>query len=111
MKLSLTDELIFGTLDGANVVIRERVGAEYYCLFGKITEEIAELRPNYRPWEFLEHQPLLREAFELLYNGFFSEGDSDLFRPLTDNLRGHDPSALLADFADNGRAQDEVALA
>jgi starch phosphorylase len=59
----------------------------------------------------MEHQPLLREAFELLDNGFFSEGDSALFRPLTDNLRGHDPYCLLADFADYGRAQDEVALA
>ena len=111
MKFSLNGALTIGTLDGANVEIRERVGAENFFLFGKTTEEIAELRQHYRPWEELEHQPLLREAFELLDNGFFSEGDSDLFRPLTDNLRGHDPYALLADFADYGRAQDEVALA
>jgi starch phosphorylase len=111
MKFSLNSALTIGTLDGANVEIRERVGADNFFLFGRTTEEIAELRSNYRPWEFLEQQPLLREAFELLDSGFFSEGDGDLFRPLTDNLRGRDPYFLLADFADYGRAQDDVALA
>ena len=111
MKFSLNGALTIGTLDGANVEIRERVGAENFFLFGKTTEEIAELRSPYRPWEVLEQQPLLREAFELIDSGFFSEGDNGLFRPLTDNLRGHDPYVLLADFADYGRAQDEVAQA
>jgi starch phosphorylase len=111
MKFSLNGALTIGTLDGANVEIRERVGADNFFLFGRTTEEIAELRSPYRPWEFLEHQPLLREAFELLDSGFFSEGDGDLFRPLTDNLRGRDPYFLLADFADYSRAQDDVALA
>jgi starch phosphorylase len=111
MKFSLNGALTIGTLDGANVEIRERVGADNFFLFGHTTEEIAALRPHYRPWEVLEQQPLLREAFELIESGFFSEGQGDLFRPLIDNLRGRDPYLLLADFADYVRCQDAVALA
>jgi glycogen phosphorylase len=111
MKFSLNGALTIGTLDGANVEIRERVGSDNFFLFGHTTEQVAELRPHYRPWEVLEQQPLLREAFGLIDSGFFSEGQGDLFRPLTDNLRGHDPYLLLADFADYGRAQDAVAQA
>jgi starch phosphorylase len=111
MKFSLNGALTIGTLDGANVEIRERVGADNFFLFGHTTEEIAALRPHYHPWEVLEHHPLLREAFELIESGFFSEGQGDLFRPLIDNLRGRDPYLLLADFADYSRCQDAVALA
>jgi len=109
MKFSLNGALTIGTLDGANVEIRERVGSDNFFLFGHTTEQIGELRPHYRPWEVLAQQPLLREAFDLIESGFFSEGQGDLFRPLTDNLRGRDPYFLLADFADYGNCQDAVA--
>jgi glycogen phosphorylase len=109
MKFSLNGALTIGTLDGANVEIRERVGSDNFFLFGHTTEQIGELRPHYRPWEVLEQQPLLREAFDLIESGFFSEGEGDLFRPLTNNLRGQDPYFLLADFADYGNCQDAVA--
>jgi len=111
MKFTLNGALTIGTLDGANVEIRERVGAETFFLFGRTSEEIAALRQHYRPWERLAELPLLAEALELLEQGFFCEGDADLFKPLVQNLVGRDPYFLLADFAAYLAAQEQVALA
>ncbi|MEB3322219.1 MAG: glycogen/starch/alpha-glucan phosphorylase, partial [Synechococcaceae cyanobacterium] len=109
MKFAMNGALTIGTLDGANVEIRERVGAENFFLFGKTTEQIAALHSEgYRPWERIEADPLLREAITLIGNGHFSNGDHDLYRPLLENLTGNDPFYVLADFADYLRAQDAV---
>ena len=112
MKFAMNGALTIGTLDGANVEIRERVGEDNFFLFGRTTEEIADLRTNgYRPWERIASIPELPEALRLIEQGHFSNGDGDLFRPLLQNLTGQDPFFVLADFADYMRAQDAVSQA
>jgi starch phosphorylase len=99
MKFAMNGALTIGTLDGANVEIREAVGAENFFLFGLTVEEIHRLRAEgYRPRELYENDPVLREVIDSLADGTFSRGDASLFRPLVDSLLGQDPWLLLADF-------------
>jgi starch phosphorylase len=112
MKFAINGSLTVGTLDGANVEIREQVGAENFFLFGHTTEEIAALHAEgYRPWELVTTIEELPEVLRLVEQGHFSHGDGDLFRPLLQNLTGRDPFYVLADFSDYLRAQREVNLA
>jgi glycogen phosphorylase len=75
------------------------VGDENFFLFGLTTEEVHDLqRTGYRPRAIYEKNERLREVIDLIANGFFSQEDTALFRPLTDNLLDHDPYMLLADF-------------
>ena len=112
MKFAMNGALTIGTLDGANVEIRELVGAENFFLFGKTVEEITELKQSgYNPGKFINDMPELQEALRLIEMGHFSNGDSELFRPLLDNLTGNDPFFVMADFADYLRAQEAVSLA
>jgi starch phosphorylase len=108
MKFAMNGALTIGTLDGANVEIREQVGEENFFLFGKTTKEIEALRHDYRPWELIHSHPDLVEVLKLIEQGHFSNGDGELFKPLLQNLTGHDPFFVLADFADYLRAQDAV---
>ena len=109
MKFAMNGALTIGTLDGANVEIREQVGEENFFLFGKTTAEIAELRSGgYRPWELIGSMPELAEVLRLVEQGHFSNGDVELFRPLLGNLTGRDPYFVLADFDDYLRAQQSV---
>jgi starch phosphorylase len=109
MKFAMNGALTIGTLDGANVEIREQVGAENFFLFGKTAEEISQLHQSgYRPWELIGSMPELAEILRLVEQGYFSNGDGDLFRPLLQNLTGRDPFFVLADFNDYLRAQAEV---
>ncbi|MEB3242107.1 MAG: glycogen/starch/alpha-glucan phosphorylase [Cyanobacteriota bacterium] len=109
MKFAMNGALTIGTLDGANVEIREQVGADNFFLFGHTASEIASLaKAGYCPWELIPSQPELSEALRLIEQGHFSNGDQDLFRPLLENLTGRDPFFVLADFADYLRAQREV---
>ncbi len=86
--------------------IRERVGAENFFLFGKTTEQLEELHERgYRPWELVNDIPELPEVLRLVEQGHFSNGDTDLFRPLLQNLTGRDTFYVLADFSDYLRAQ------
>ena len=112
MKFAMNGALTIGTLDGANVEIRELVGAENFFLFGKTVEEIKALKEQgYRPGEFIAAIPELQEALRLIEMGHFSNGDGELFRPLMDNLTGNDPFFVMADFGDYVRAQEAVSLA
>jgi starch phosphorylase len=99
MKFAMNGALTIGTLDGANVEIREAVGAENFFLFGLTVEGIRGLRAGgYRPREWYERDPLLREVVDALADGTFSGGDTSLFRPVVDSLLGDDPWMLVADF-------------
>ncbi len=99
MKFAMNGALTVGTLDGANIEIRDAVGAENFFLFGKTVEEVDALwREGYRPMDLYESNPRLRAALDLIGSGRFSGGDPWLFRPLIDNLLHHDPYLLLADF-------------
>jgi starch phosphorylase len=109
MKFSMNGALTIGTLDGANVEIREEVGAENFFLFGLTARQVMRIRANgYRPWEFYRDNLELRAAIDLIDSGVFSHGDSELFRPLTDSLRQHDPFMLLADYQSYTDCQAEV---
>jgi glycogen phosphorylase len=109
MKMALNGALTIGTLDGANVEIRERVGSEHFFLFGHDAEQVAQLQSQgYHPYPWLERNPELRAAIELIGSGHFSEGDRQLFHPLLANLCNHDPFQVVADAADYSRAQNVV---
>jgi glycogen phosphorylase len=97
MKFSMNGALTIGTMDGANVEIREEVGAENFFLFGLTAEEVGALkRQGYRPQDYLTGE--LKEVIELIRGGFFSRGDTELFRSFVDGLIWHDPYLLFADF-------------
>ena len=99
MKFQMNGALTIGTLDGANIEIREEVGAENFFLFGLTTPEVAGLwAGGYRPETFYETDAELAEVIDLVRSGFFSRGDVEVFRPLVENLLRHDPYLVLADF-------------
>ncbi len=109
MKFSMNGALTIGTLDGANVEIRDEVGAENFFLFGLSAEEVAAMqRTGYRPSTFYQSDSLLREVIDLVHNGYFSRGDPDLFRPLIDSLLYVDPYLVLADFTSYVECQNRV---
>jgi starch phosphorylase len=110
MKFTLNGALTIGTLDGANVEIREEVGSGNFFLFGLSTEETVKLQQEgYRPYSYVEGNPQLAEAIQLIASGHFSDGDTEVFRPLVDNLCQSDPFLVLADYADYIACQDRVA--
>jgi len=101
MKFTMNGALTIGTLDGANVEIREAVGAENFFLFGLDVEQVAATwAAGYRPREIYQGNERLREVVDLINSGLFSHGDGGLFRPLTDHLLDHDPFLVCADFQD-----------
>ncbi len=109
MKFSMNGALTIGTLDGANIEIREEVGEENFFLFGLTAQQVAELRAHcYRPRDYYESDERLRRAIDLISTGYFSHGDCDLFRPIVDNLLYDDPYMLLADYAAYIDCQDRV---
>ena len=108
MKFTLNGALTIGTLDGANVEIREEVGAENFFLFGLATDEVKKRREQgYSARKHYETEPLLREVLDLIGSKAFGKGE-DLFRPLLDTLLGHDTYMLCADFASYVACQDSV---
>lgn len=99
MKFALNGALTVGTLDGANVEIRERVGAENFFLFGKTTEEVLALKQQgYVPSDHYHGNAELRAVIDAIATGRFSSGDRDVFRPIVDSLLHHDEYLLMADF-------------
>jgi starch phosphorylase len=109
MKFALNGALTIGTLDGANVEIREAVGGENFFLFGLTAEQVeASRRAGYQPRYHYDRHPDLREALDQIASGFFSHGDRGLFAPLVESLLSHDPWLVLADFTAYVEAQREV---
>ncbi len=112
MKFAMNGALTIGTLDGANVEIRERVGSDNFFLFGKTETEIMELHKyGYNPDQFIKQSAELQEVLRLIEVGHFSNGDTELFRPLLNSLTGEDPFFVMADFDEYLKAQDEVTKA
>ena len=112
MKFSMNGALTIGTLDGANVEIRDEVGAENFFLFGLTADDVARKRSEgYRPQEAIAADDGLREAIEMIEGGRFSRGDRDLFRPLTESLRRRDEYMLCADFPSYVDCQERVGRA
>jgi starch phosphorylase len=112
MKFSMNGALTIGTLDGANIEIREEAGAENFFLFGLNAPEVYALRTQgYRPMDYYNADQGLRDVIDLVRSGFFSRGDTELFRPLIDGLLYHDPYLLLADFRSYVDCQAKVSEA
>jgi starch phosphorylase len=109
MKFSMNGALTIGTLDGANVEIREEVGAENFFLFGLTAEEVHEMKlRGYRPRDYYESNPGLREVIDQIGSGFFSKGDRELFSPIIDSLLERDEYMLLADYQSYLDCQERV---
>jgi starch phosphorylase len=109
MKFMMNGALTIGTLDGANVEIRQEVGEDNFFLFGLTAAEVERAtREGYRPRTHVDGNSELRAALDLIGSGHFSRGDTEIFRPLLDNLLDSDPFLVLADFADYAAAQARV---
>jgi starch phosphorylase len=108
MKASLNGALTIGTLDGANVEIREEVGPDNIFIFGHTSEQIASMRGSYSPRSWIDGNPELARAIEVIASGAL-DGGSGLFRPIADGLRGDDRYFLCADFADYAACQSRAA--
>ncbi|HPA72844.1 MAG TPA: glycogen/starch/alpha-glucan phosphorylase, partial [Spirochaetota bacterium] len=113
MKFALNGALTIGTLDGANVEIREEVGDDNIFIFGLKSDEVVNRKlGGYNPWDYYNSNADLRRVVDMISGGFFSPHQADLFRPLTDLLLKHgDQYMLMADFADYAACQERVSRA
>ena len=109
MKFSLNGALTIGTLDGANVEIRDEVGSENFFLFGLTAAQVKEMQSRgYRPRDLYEQNSTLGEVIDFIASGALSSGDVELFRPIVENLLNHDPFLLLADYQTYIDTQEQV---
>jgi glycogen phosphorylase len=108
MKFALNGALTIGTLDGANVEIREEIGADNFFLFGLTAQQVAELQRRYRPRDYYEQNPELKAVLDLINSGFFEPEHPDLFKPLIYSLLEQDTYMLLADFQSYADCQERV---
>lgn len=112
MKFAMNGALTIGTLDGANIEIRDAVGAENFFLFGLTAQEVYALRgQGYSPLDYYKQNAELRAVIESLASGFFSPHNRDLFRPIVDALMYKDEYLLLADYQSYIECQEKVAQA
>lgn len=109
MKFSMNGALTIGTSDGANIEIREEVGAENFFTFGLTTEEVFNLKAaGYNPRDYYNAHVHLKEAIDLISSGFFSKKDPKMFKPLVDSLLSRDEHMLLADYQSYIDCQDRI---
>ncbi len=112
MKFAMNGALTIGTLDGANVEIREEVGAENFFLFGLTAQEVEQQKAEgYDPRTYYKSNPNLHEILDALSGGEFSHGDRALFEPLVQSLLRRDEYMLLADYQSYIDCQDSVGAA
>ena len=111
MKFQLNGALTVGTLDGANVEIREEVGADNFFLFGKTVEEVEALRrAGYNPWDIYNTNPDVRRVLDAIRDNFFNLDQPGLYQPIWDTLLTHgDHFLVLDEFAAYVAKQDEIA--
>ena len=109
MKFTMNGALTIGTLDGANIEIREEVGEENFFLFGLKANEVQEIKSNgYNPHSYYEQNANLRKVLEMIRTGFFSPENPDLFKPLFDALVHRDDYMLMADYQSYIDCQDKA---
>jgi starch phosphorylase len=109
MKFSMNGALTIGTLDGANIEIRNAVGAENFFLFGLTADEVAARKAaGHDSRQYYDGDAELRGVIEAINSGLFSNGDRELFRPLTDHLLHRDDYLLLADYRAYVDCQEQV---
>jgi starch phosphorylase len=109
MKFSMNGALTIGTLDGANIEIREEVGAENFFLFGLTAEQVKDIKVRgYNPREYYDSDEQLHQAIDQIRSGIFSHDDTRLFQPLVDALLQRDEYLVLADYRSYLECQDKV---
>ncbi len=112
MKFAMNGTLTIGTLDGANIEIRDRVGHENFFLFGLTAQQVSQIRSSgYRPWDYYNSNPQLKQAIDQIASGYFSKGDSNLFQPLVESLKNRDDYLLFADYQSYIECQQRVSHA
>ena len=112
MKFAMNGALTIGTLDGANIEIRDAVGHENFFLFGLTAEGVrAKKAAGYHPGDYYESDAHLRAAVNLIRSGHFSRGDTSLFKPLVDSLIKYDPYLVFADYQSYVDGQEQVGQA
>lgn len=111
MKMALNGALTIGTLDGANVEIKEEVGEDNIFIFGLTTDEVADIKAKgYQPQDYYHNNADLKEVLDMIASGFFSVDEPRRYQPIIDNLLHHgDQYLLLADYASYIETQDKVA--
>jgi starch phosphorylase len=109
MKFAMNGALTIGTLDGANIEIREEAGAENFFLFGLTAEQVYALKADgYNPRHYYQNNADLKGVIDRISSGYFSHNDRDLFKPIVDSLLDSDPYMLLADYQAYSDCQDRV---
>ncbi len=110
MKLALNGALTIGTLDGANIEIRDQVGEDNIFIFGLTAEEVERTRKNgYRPRDYYQSNPELKQVLDMIRDGYFAPNHPRIFSPLIDSLLVHgDHYRVLADFDDYLATQKKV---
>jgi starch phosphorylase len=99
MKFALNGAVTIGTLDGANIEIREKVGRENFFLFGLTSAEVLDVKAKgYQPRDYYYANDQLREVIDLISNGAFSNGDREVFQPIVSSLLNNDEYLLFADY-------------
>ncbi|MBP0000896.1 MAG: glycogen/starch/alpha-glucan phosphorylase [Cyanobacteria bacterium SID2] len=112
MKFAMNGSLTIGTLDGANIEIREEAGAENFFLFGLTAEQVYEIKSNgYDPKTYYDSNIELRWAIDRIAKGHFSHDDVDRFKPIVDDLMYGDPYMLFADYESYIECQEQVSQA
>jgi len=112
MKFMMNGAITIGTLDGANIEIREEVGDENFFMFGLTTEEVDQLRSHYNPAAIIASDPDLQRVMALLNSGHFSLFEPGLFDQILNAITSpHDPWMVAADFRSFVDAQQSVATA
>ncbi|MFA5983493.1 MAG: glycogen/starch/alpha-glucan phosphorylase [Methylococcaceae bacterium] len=112
MKFMMNGALTIGTLDGANIEIREEVGAENFFLFGLTESEVEQLRPNYNPSAIIEQDEDLKSVINLLECGHFNQFEPGIFDDVLQSLKDpKDPWMTIADFRSYVEAQKQVEIA
>ncbi len=110
MKFMMNGALTIGTLDGANIEIRDAVGAEHFFLFGLNAEEVGQLRGHYNPELYIQADHDLARVMDLLQSGYFNAFEPGIFDPIVHAVtHPHDPWMVLADFTSYKVKQREAA--
>jgi starch phosphorylase len=112
MKFALNGALTIGTMDGANIEIREEVGDENIFIFGLLADEIIKQRENdYKPFKLYESNSELKQVIDMIASDYFSKSEPGIFKPIVDSLLGDDYYFLFADYQAYVDKQDEVSNA
>lgn len=112
MKFAMNGALTIGTLDGANIEIRQEVEAENFFLFGLTAEEVCALKARgYNPWDYYNTNAELRQVIDSIASGYFSSGDRNVFSPIVESLLIKDQYLHLADYQSYVDCQEQVVAA